>query len=223
MWIFAHRGAPAERRSENTIRAFRAALAQGAQLESDARLSRDGVVVLVHDAWVRHRFLYRRVSRLRYQDLRRRGVATAAGLYAVLGTEFELSVDLKVHAASGPLIDEAAAHGAERRLWLVSDDLEVLRRIRDDNSRVRLVHESRLRRIDDPQRHAVQLAEAGIDAQNTNTADWNRQLVDHVHATGVLAFGSLINDPERLSRARALGLDAIYTDHIGLAAEPIPQ
>jgi len=48
--LFAHRGASGEA-PENTLAAFALGLAQGAgYLETDARLTRDGAVVLIHDA-----------------------------------------------------------------------------------------------------------------------------------------------------------------------------
>jgi glycerophosphoryl diester phosphodiesterase len=48
--LFAHRGASGEA-PENTLPAFALGLAQGARyLETDARLTRDGEVVLLHDA-----------------------------------------------------------------------------------------------------------------------------------------------------------------------------
>ena len=48
--ILAHRGATGERRIENTLDAFRKALAMGADyLETDVRATKDGVAILMHD------------------------------------------------------------------------------------------------------------------------------------------------------------------------------
>jgi len=59
---FAHRGASADA-PENTMAAFRLALDLGARgLESDARLSADGEVVLVHGAVARAGWRRRRVD-----------------------------------------------------------------------------------------------------------------------------------------------------------------
>lgn len=50
MWIYGHRGAPAAY-PENTLSSFECALTQGADaLETDVRVSRDGRVVVFHDA-----------------------------------------------------------------------------------------------------------------------------------------------------------------------------
>ncbi|MEW6487174.1 MAG: glycerophosphodiester phosphodiesterase [Thermodesulfobacteriota bacterium] len=49
MQVFAHRGSSLDH-PENTLEAFEAALAEGATgIETDLRLTRDGVLVLVHD------------------------------------------------------------------------------------------------------------------------------------------------------------------------------
>ncbi len=102
---FAHRGARAHH-PENTLAAFRFALEQGAEgLETDAWLSGDGDVVLVHDPWVwvrRLGVLPRRVEigRTSTRALRRLGIPTLGDLYKELGSAYQLSIDLKtpVHA-----------------------------------------------------------------------------------------------------------------------------
>jgi glycerophosphoryl diester phosphodiesterase len=48
--IFAHRGSTGEHRIENTIAAFREALALGADyIETDVRATKDGIAILLHD------------------------------------------------------------------------------------------------------------------------------------------------------------------------------
>ena len=223
MWIFAHRGAARNRRAENTIEAFRTALALGADLESDARLSRDHEVVLIHDAWYRVRWLPLPVRWQRAARLARGGAPTIDALYDGLGTAFRLSIDLKAPAAGRPLIDAAARRHATGSLWLVSDRVELLADLRRADGEVRLVHEARRRDIADRHAHALRLRDERIDAMNSNTHDWDAELVARVHQAGVLAFGSLINDRPLLERARALGLDAVYTDDIELSREVLGQ
>ena len=104
---FAHRGGQ-RRRPENTLPPFRRALELGARgLESDARLSADGEVVLVHDA-VAQRGWRRRAGRpdAPPAELAELDVPRLADLYAELGTDYELSLDL---------YDPAAADAGPRR------------------------------------------------------------------------------------------------------------
>ncbi len=62
------------------------------------------------------------------------------------------------------------------------------------------------------------LAADRIDAQNSPPEGWTADAVAAAHTRGILAFGSLLNDNARLSRAATLGLDAVYTDDIASAA-----
>lgn len=219
MWIFAHRGAAANKRAENTIAAFRAARARGAHLESDARFSRDRKVVLVHDAWFRVGWIPLPVRWQRAARLARAGVATIDDFYDALGTDAEVSIDLKVTDTGSALVDAASRRGAVGRLWLVSDRIDVLVALRTSTAQVRLVHEARQRSIDDVGAHARLLADASIDAMNSDALTWEPGVAEQVHACGVLAFGSLANDRERFVAALERGLDAIYTDDIGMAQD----
>src|SRR5436305_539214 len=79
---FAHRGARTEE-PENPLPAFRRALELGARgLETDAHLSADGEVVLVHDGVVRTGWRRRRVATSRAADLAEHGIPRLADLYA---------------------------------------------------------------------------------------------------------------------------------------------
>src|ERR1700692_3432090 len=65
---FAHRGAPVQRRYQNTVDAFRHAASLGASgIESDVALTEDGVAVLIHPGLVAR--LRRPVSRVRRDPL----------------------------------------------------------------------------------------------------------------------------------------------------------
>jgi glycerophosphoryl diester phosphodiesterase len=216
MMIFAHRGAAPNRRRENTLGAFRAALAAGCQLESDARVTKDGVAVLVHDAFLPRWPFVRLVRHRTAAQLAKHGVPTITDVYEALGTDYELSIDLKVGDAAPLLIAAADRADATDRLWLVSDKLDLLRGLRATSQRVRLVHESRQARIGDRTAHSELLAAESINAQNTDVLGWQPASVEHSHACGVLAFGSLANDQKRFDRARDLGIDALYTDRLDL-------
>jgi len=92
---FAHRGARSEL-PENTLPAFRRALELGASgLESDAWVSSDGEVVLVHDEVVRRGLRRWRVARALAADLATVDIPRLLDLYEELVTDFELSLDVK--------------------------------------------------------------------------------------------------------------------------------
>ena len=90
---FAHRGARSER-PENTLAAFHWGLEMGANgLESDAWLSADGEVVLVHDQAFRRGLRKVRVAQSTAAELAELDVPRLADLYAECGTDFDLSIE----------------------------------------------------------------------------------------------------------------------------------
>src|SRR6476646_43924 len=91
---FAHRGANAHA-PENTIEAFSLALRLGATgLETDAWITSDGEVVLVHDGEIRNGLRKRAIAGLGRRSLPSH-VPTLGELYAACGTAMPLSIDVK--------------------------------------------------------------------------------------------------------------------------------
>src|SRR3954451_2163401 len=92
--LFAHRGARAHA-PENTLESFRLALRLGATgLESDVWVTADGAAVLDHDGVVRQGLRKRAIGDVARADLPAH-IPTLDDLYAVCGTAFELSLDVK--------------------------------------------------------------------------------------------------------------------------------
>jgi glycerophosphoryl diester phosphodiesterase len=209
---FAHRGARIDE-PENTIPAFRRALELGASgLETDAWLSADGEVVLAHDDQVRRGLRRRRVTASKAAELADVGVPRLADLYETLGTGYELSVDLKQDRVAEPLISVANAAGAGERLWVCAPDLELLGALRVHRG-VKLVHSRRKRAIATPlERHAKDLADAGIDAMNMHHTDWSGGLVSLFHRFEVRAFAWDVQEVRHLRAVLQMGVDAIYCD-----------
>ena len=214
---FAHRGARIDER-ENTLVAFRRALALGASgLETDARLSSDGEVVLVHDPVTLRGHRRRNVASSTAADLVASGVPRLADLYAELGSGFDLSIDLMVPGVAGRILDVAAAAGdkAPDRLWLCSPDLDLLRGLRDraSQSGARLVHSRRHSASVVPlERHAAVIAEIPIDAMNFHHTEWTAGLVALFDRFGVRAFAWDAQEVRQLRSVLAMGVDAVYCD-----------
>jgi glycerophosphoryl diester phosphodiesterase len=209
---FAHRGARLDE-PENTLPAFRKGLAQGATgLETDAWLSSDGEVVLVHDATVRKGLRRARVRDLTAAQLHDHGVPRLAELYAELGTEYELSVDLKHRSVARPLIAVARAAGAAARAWLCTPNVELLRELREFDD-VKLVHSDRRRNVGAAiERHASELANIGVDAMNMHHTEWSGGLVSLFHRFDVRAFAWDVQEVRHLRAMLAIGIDGLYCD-----------
>jgi glycerophosphoryl diester phosphodiesterase len=212
---FAHRGASADA-PENTIAAFRLALELGARgLESDARLSGDGEVVLVHGAVARQGWRRRRVAQSTVAELAEIDVPRLADLYDAVGTDYELSLDVYDPAAGRGIVEVARAAGASERLWLCSSKLELLTRLGQRVPEAHLVHSVRRRKVEIPlERHAAQLAELGIGVVNMHRSDWSAGLVGLFHRFGLEAFGWDAQEVRHLRDLLGMGIDAVYSDHV---------
>ncbi len=211
---FAHRGASAYA-PENTIAAFALALEQGATgLESDAWLSADKVVVLVHDRTIQSSGRRIDVTRSRSAALAEWSVPTLSELYRACGTDFELSIDLEQPEVALPVLETARAAGAAGRLWACHDDLDLLAGLRAASREVRLVCSTRPRRMAEGlAAHVERLATLGIDALNMRWGDWTAESVADCHALGLAAFGWDAQEPAVIAGLLGYGIDGIYSDY----------
>ncbi len=211
---FAHRGARA-RAPENTIEAFRLALELGASgLESDVWLTADGVPVLDHDGVVRADGRRRAVADLRRDELPA-AIPSLGDLYRACGTDYELSLDVKDPAAAPSVVHESTAVDAVGRLWLCHPSWRELARWRPLSPRLRLVDSTGLASMSQgPAHRAAALAEAGIDAVNLHRREWSRSLVETFHHQGRAAFAWDAQRARPLARLLAMGVDAVYSDHV---------
>jgi glycerophosphoryl diester phosphodiesterase len=214
---FAHRGARLVE-PENTIPAFRVALDQGASgIETDVWLSADGEVVCAHDPVVSRGLRRRRISSATAEELATYGLPRFSDVYRDLGTAYECSVDVKSDAAAAGLVEIAGAHDCQERLWVCSPDVALLHSLRDESprgdKRVKLVHSDRRNSIGTPlERHAFDLAEAGIDAMNFHHTEWTAGLVSLFHRFEVRAFAWDAQEVRHLRAVLAMGIDAVYCD-----------
>ena len=227
---FAHRGARAHAR-ENTLDAFELARQMGATgIETDAWITADGVVVLNHDGAVRGlptlstRRLFGRPIRRTSRASLPAHIPTIDEYYETCGAGLPLSVDVKDEAAFDGLVAAARAHGAAGRLWICHRRAEVLSEWRAAASEVKLVHSTRLDRLPrGPERHAADLAAAGIDAVNFHREDWNGGLTTLYHRFELHAFGWDAQQVRHIAELVDAGIDAVYSDHVDRMVEVLAR
>lgn len=216
---FAHRGARATH-PENTITAFRHALDRGARgLETDAWLAADGEVVLVHDdrVWERRWGVIPwrvRVGRASAARLARSSIPRLIDLYTELGSDYELSIDLKDAHVAEVIVDVAREHADPHRLWLCSPSSRRLRAIREFAPEVHLVHSQTRTRVDNLERHAANLAESKIDVMNMHHSEWTAGLVALFHRFGVQAFAWDVQEVRQIRAMLRMGIDGLYCDYV---------
>jgi glycerophosphoryl diester phosphodiesterase len=213
---FAHRGARANA-PENTLEAFTLAVRLGATgLESDVWLTRDGEAVLDHDGVLRSGLRRRAIRSCDREDLPDH-IPTLAELYATVGTDLDLSLDVKDPAAFERTVEVArqAGDGTLDRLWLCYHDWQQAVAWREACPEVRLVDSTFLGRMPDgPEARAASLAAAGIDAVNLHHSEWTGGLTSLFHRFEVLCFGWDAQHGRILDQLLDAGIDGVYSDHV---------
>ena len=213
---FAHRGARAHA-PENTLEAFALAVRLGATgIESDVWLTRDGEAVLDHDGLVRQGLRKRRIADLDRAQLPDH-IPTLGDLYAEVGTDLEISLDVKDRAAFDRTVAVARAAGgsAIERLWLCHHRWEQVVAWRQVCADVRLVDSTFLGHMPEgTEQRAAALSGAGIDAVNLHHTEWTGGLTALFHRFGVLCFGWDAQHDRILDDLLDAGIDAVYSDHV---------
>ena len=201
---------------ENTLAAFRKGLELGAGgLESDVWCCADGQPVLIHDE-VSWRCLRRiDVSRLTSTQLARYQVPRLADLFEAVGSDFELSLDLKDPDSAAPTVEVIRQYGVPERSWLCVGSMKLLSQIRDDFPDIKVVHSRRRDKIDGTlEQHAAKLAGKGVHAMNMHYTDWTAGLVALFHRFDLRAFAWDLQHVRHLRAALAMNIDAVYSNRV---------
>jgi glycerophosphoryl diester phosphodiesterase len=220
---FAHRGAKAHA-PENTIEAFSLARRLGATgLETDVWLSADGAAVIDHDGFASGGLRRRRIADVARADLPEH-MPTLSDVYDACGADLPLSIDVCDAAAIDAIVAAAREVAAEDRLWLCHPDWEVLASWRTKSPLMRLVHSTRLKRLDGgPERHMARLREAGVDAVNLHFSEWTGGLTALVHRFELYALAWDAQFDRVLDETLAMGVDGIFSDHVDLMMDAIAR
>ncbi|MGA1162647.1 MAG: glycerophosphodiester phosphodiesterase [Ilumatobacteraceae bacterium] len=210
---FAHRGARAHA-PENTLEAFLLAQRLGASgLETDAWITADGVVVLDHDGVVGGRLRRRPISELSRRQLPDH-LPSVAELIDACDRRLHLSIDVKDPTALSALVAQCREVDidVESRLWLCHHDWNMVaswRRLTE----ARLVDSWRFSKMSEgPERRALALREAGVDAINMHHSDWSGGLVTLFHRFDLYALGWDMQQEHVLRECLRMGLDGVYSD-----------
>lgn len=235
MRLLAHRGMPGpasvDGPVENTLPAVRACLAAGADgVEVDLRLSRDGVLVVCHDASLRRLTGSRlSVSGTRWEVLRdsctRRGVALARAedlLVALGGRPAVLEVKppppgrvTETAEALVATLDALHAAGAPVDVTVSSFGLGVVQAVRTTAPSRLGVRTALLGDVGERPTRLVRAAlDSGLDEVHPQVGELlaEPRAVATAHALGVAVVPWTVNRGRALRRLAALGVDAVITD-----------
>jgi glycerophosphoryl diester phosphodiesterase len=184
-------------------------------LESDAWITSDGVVVLDHDG-VTGPIWRRRAISSQPRSMLPAHIPSLEELYEACGRDFELSLDIKDPAALAATVRASAAAGAMERLWLCYQDWRLMAGWKRLARGAHLVESTNLSWMREGlAARAAALGDAGIEAVNLHRSQWDAAVLAEVQAAGLLAFAWDAQSETEIARLLDLGVDGLYSDHVG--------
>ncbi len=237
--VLAHRGLALDA-PENTLAAFRAALASGIRIiETDVHVSADGFAMIAHDADLRRvAGVDRRVGDLTASELADVDLGGGHGvpMLAEALAEFpdaRFNIDLKVEDVVAPAVAAVGAAGASDRVLLTSFDEG--RRVRAARALpgvatapgslgvLRVLVATWLR----SERSIRRMLRGAVAVQVPESVRGVKivtpRFVRRVQAAGAEVHVWTINDPADMRRLLALGVDGIVTDRADLAMDVLRE
>lgn len=223
--VIAHRGASAYA-PENTMSAYALAVEQRADMiEIDLHLTRDGAIVIAHDADLGHFGAEGTIAGSTLAEMRRldaghggnepAAVPTLEEVLEGFGDRIPLNLEIKwSEEGDYPGLEDATLAALESRglgasILFSSFRDSILRRLRE------ACPEARLATLVDP-RHAERMldrAEAsGSEALNPHFFLVTEELVRDAHASGLAVYAYTVDDEELMKRLIDLGVDGLFTN-----------
>jgi glycerophosphoryl diester phosphodiesterase len=218
----AHRGASA-RYPENTLRAFEAAIAVGAEMcEFDVRMTSDGEVVVIHDATVNRTTNGRgRVAAMSLEDIRRldagvrfdvefRGekIPTLDEVAAALKGRCAMDVELKADGLERGVCEILRRHDSLSTAVVSSFNPNQLRIVTEVESRARVM----LLDEEDPAAMLDTAAAIGAFAVAPRFNLVAPELCAQAHRRGFALYTWTVDDEPTMRRFIADGVDGIMTN-----------
>lgn len=212
----AHRGDPVGHR-ENTLPAFAAALAQGADmLELDLRRTRDGTIVVLHDQSLLRLWGFdasvgdldlSEVARLGERDVR---IPTLRQVLDTVPPEVELMVDFTRREVVAGALEQTVAADALDRCLFVTGNVEALRMLRGLSGRARIG----LTWTEGADPPLGLLDELGAEYWNPMFSLVTAAGVGAVHETGRRVSTWTVDTGEDMARVLGDGVDAVVSNRV---------
>ncbi len=220
--VIAHRGASGDE-PENTLLAFEAAIAQGAQMiELDLQATSDGHVVVIHDDYLgrttdrRGRVSKKTLAQVREADAGKgERIPTLDETLNLAHGRVELYLEIKNARAAAGIISRVRDHGLASDVLLASFDMKLMRHIRHEVSDIRVGVI-----IGVPAVNPLALsARTNFDVISLETRLCQAVLVQRIRSTGKKVYAWTANDERTYRRLVMRGIDGIVTNHPGKLAQ----
>ncbi len=228
--VIAHRGASAYR-PENTVPAYALAVAQGADMiEIDLHLSRDGEVVIAHDADLAHFGRAGEIGALTSAEIAELDAAHAFEAWSQpervptlgevldgFGAQIPFNLELKWSEARGDypglearVLEAVEARGLLAQTLFSSFHDSILQRLRAKAPGARLAVLGHPRLAGDLVGRA---ARVGAEAVNPHFLMVDEGLVTRSHDAGLAVYVYTVNDVELMKRMITFDTDGLFTNH----------
>jgi glycerophosphoryl diester phosphodiesterase len=209
----AHRGDPVTER-ENTLPAFTSAVREGADMvELDLRRTRDGEIVVLHDATLSRLWGDgRNVAELDLVSVREIGsgqMRIPTFREVLHHIDVPMMVDLNAETVNGAL-DEVRQADAMARALFVTGNVAALRRLRGLAADARIG----LTWVEQESPPLALLQELGAEYWNPMFRLVTPDRVDEVHRIGLKVSTWTVDKPRHMARVLAAGVDAIVSNQI---------
>jgi glycerophosphoryl diester phosphodiesterase len=225
--VIAHRGSSGER-PENTLPAFERAVEQAADMiETDLHLSRDGVIVIHHDAELERLGVEGEVRDHLASELAAINAAPGAAVHEKLpslfdvldgfGDRMQFNLELKVASDDSHyegiedlVLSAVEERGLLARMLFSSFYDPVLKRLRvkSASARIALLISPRA-----PVAILERAAEVSAEAINPDVRLVTSELVADAHGAGLCVYPYTANDEAEMTRLLDCGVDGIITNH----------
>jgi glycerophosphoryl diester phosphodiesterase len=209
----AHRGDPYAH-AENTLEAFAAAVAAGADMiELDVRRTSDGHAVVVHDPTLERIWNVRRaVSEVTLADVRALGIPDLATALDAIPSHVQVMVDYEEPGVADPALDAVLEAAALERSVFAGDAFEGHRRIRAREAGARIAA---------TWTRDVPISDAlldELDAEFYNPSGHvlvrDPSTLGRMHARGTKVSVWTIDEADDMALFLDLGVDAVITNRI---------
>ena len=221
-----HRGAMAYR-PENTFSSFDLAVEQGADMiELDAKMTSDGVVVVIHDNKVnRTTNGSGRVSQMSASEIkelrikRNESVPTLEGVLDRFGGKIDINIELKVKGTGIPSYKLAEKKGLVSSVLFSSFDGMELARVKDVGENARLAFICEDKKIE-----MVSIAKRlGAEAIAPKHSVCNQAIVKNAHYEGLKVYVWTVDSRGKMKKFIDMGVDGIVTNKPDVLAEVLAE
>jgi glycerophosphoryl diester phosphodiesterase len=216
LWV-GHRGAAAHE-PQNTLRSFERAIAMGvAMIETDVRQSRDGALVLAHDATVHGGGRELTVAEHSLTELRSldlgpgERVVTLEEVLSLVRGRCGLMADLKGEGFEAELVASLQASGLPREQIVIPGGTAHSRTL------IRQLDPSLPISLSLGAEWHGRISNEFIDAIDTDAVTWQYRLITpervaRLHERGLFVYAWTVDDPETLRGVLDAGVDGVITN-----------